>query len=111
MGKDENGDTLCTMTNYTAAVFSTGQYAVQRTKVDGEMNSVNIAKACEKLLMRPVSDNGMAADGVCHMVGDDTTKMSDGKSYGGWRVVGAYFYAGRLNAGRSLMFNGKTHVW
>jgi len=115
--KDENGDTLCTMTNYTAATFNSGGFnvhqgfAVQRTKVDGEMNSENIAKACETIAMRPVCDTGGAADGVCHVIANGNIRLSDGKVFGGWKVVGAYFYSGRLNAGRSTMFNGKTHVW
>merc|ERR1711988_360351 len=114
--QDQDGDTLCSPTNYTNDKFEFNDYEFYRTKVNGYMTTDNIVEACANKSMRPVCDIGTVADGACRIAGGDDWRFSHPhdvlkKGLEQQKLKGAYFYSGHANGQMSSMNNGETHVW
>jgi hypothetical protein len=112
---DRNAETICIKPHRKESDFTYRHYRFHRVKVRGYMTSRNLRIACAKLKMKPVCDHSHYADGRCRIVGANWhfSHASHARRYGVplSKVVGAYFYAGRSNGGKSLMNTGTGHKW
>jgi len=111
---DSNGDTLCVKPDRSRKLIIKGEYQLVRIKVNGLMTSPNILQACKAKHMTPVCDHKAYHDGKClsfghwhmsHPSHDRQHRISVRK------VMGAYFYCGQRNGGRTLFNTGFTHKW
>jgi hypothetical protein len=116
-GAEKDGDTFCAVESKDDKNFVYAGYKFVRTSVKGVMNSANILKACKAMKMKPVCDkaDGRYADGKCATIGGKWhfSHPSHNKKHkiSVKKTMGAFFYCGNQNGGKSLMNTGDTHRW
>lgn len=115
--KDRDGDTICAreLKSFNQD-FEYHEHKVKRVEVKGKMTSYNIAKACKSEGLRPLCDHNSYMDGTCVLLNDawHFSHPSNVRSQSGLeqsKLLGAYFYCGSGNAGKSLENLGNTHAW
>jgi hypothetical protein len=117
---DAEGDTFCVTADKDFlkkhGVFKYKGRVIQRTVVDGTMNSKNIYNACQKNGMRPVCDHANYYDGLCEQVGGNRhfshPRHAKTMNLPSKSLEGAYMYAGQSHGGRkSLKHLKRSHRW
>jgi len=112
--RDRGGFTYCTELKFKISGFT-----VERTPVEGIMNSTNILSACTRNGMKPLCENNRYHDGKCakiangnwHVSHPSQAKAHKLSSKDVLKTKGAFFYAADAHRGKSLMSTGGGHRW
>jgi len=108
---DRHGFTYC-----TSMKFKMNGWNVERTPVEGIMNSTNIMNACYRNGMKPLIDKNNYDNGKAAKIASGNWHMShptQARRHGidTSKTKGVFFYCADANKGRSLTSTGGGHRW